>query len=148
MGKFDPCGPIGTMFQNEKRRDKNMRQQYEEIGSDRDAQRQWKTQWLRKKAAKRRKIIQKRTESLQDASGLRGEYKTIEKAWIDDGGTKKSWAAVQRMLLNNLRLWHQGARFRGKEYIKLNAQKECIQILELTEYVDVHQEKRYSTAER
>ena len=70
-----------------------------------------KTQWLRKKAAKRRKIIQKRTESLQDASGLRGEYKTIEKAWIDDGGTKKSWAAVQRMLLNNLRLWHHFGGF-------------------------------------
>ena len=50
MGKFDPCGPIGTMLQNEKRRDADVKKQYEEIGSDRDEQRKWKTQWLKKKS--------------------------------------------------------------------------------------------------
>ena len=45
------------------------------------------------------------------------------------------------MLLKHLQLGNEGTTFRGRGYIKWNGQKETIQVLELTEFVNVTHQK-------
>lgn len=125
---FDMKSTLGTWWAEALRKDPDLKERYKQLGRSYDKQRLFRQQWCsdqHKALSAERRATQKNIELDESI----GSYEPISIVLKREGGDQAALQATQAYLRNAMRMYQEGARFRGRPMLLFNDMTERFEVL-------------------
>ena len=141
-GSFDLRGAVGRAWAAEKKLNKVLAKQYEELGKSYERQRAFRLQWAKqRKSELRKRRYETHEQSLSDNTEC--EYLSFLRVWEMEGKDVAGLEATKNYWISAMQLWSKGVTLHGKEHLKLNVRTKRPEVLYVREKITFSETHRW-----